>query len=65
MSMRDKIKSGKEILDEYFSTIDKIPGVDNEIAKTFLDLYRTGKFTNTNISNALATLRENNDTSEN
>jgi hypothetical protein len=55
--MKD-IKSGKQIVDEFFDNIQNIEGVDEKIASTLSKLYKDGKFTTTNISNALLDLRE-------
>lgn len=57
--MTDKIKSGQEILDDFFSQITTIEGVDKEIANVVLGLYQNGKLTNTNLSNELSKIREN------
>lgn len=54
----DDIKSGKEILDEFFDNIDEIPGVDGTIAAALKELYQDNKLTATNLSNALLKLRE-------
>ncbi len=51
------IKSGKEIMDDFFSQLDKIPGVDQEIAKLLVELYKTDSLTENNIINSLAELR--------
>ena len=56
--MTDQIKSGQEILDEFFSQIIDIEGVDQEVAKTIIKLYQEGKLTNINISNELSRIRE-------
>lgn len=56
--MTEQIKSGQEILDEFFSQIGSIEGVDQDVAQTVLRLYQEGKLTNTNLSNDLSTLRE-------
>jgi hypothetical protein len=56
--MTDQIKSGQEILDEFFSQIIDIEGVDQDVAKTVLRLYQEGKLTNINISNELSRIRE-------
>jgi hypothetical protein len=53
-----EIKSGKEILDEFFDNVEKIPGVDSTIAAALKKLYQDNKLTNTNLSNALLKLRE-------
>lgn len=56
--MTDKIKSGQEILDDFFSQVTDINGVDQKIANIVLRLYQNGKLTNTNLSNELSNLRE-------
>ena len=56
--MTDQIKSGQEILDEFFSQVINIEGVDQEVAKTIMKLYQEGKLTNINISNELSRIRE-------
>ncbi len=56
--MTDQIKSGQEILDEFFSQIIDIEGVDQDVAKTIIKLYQEGKLTNINISNELSRIRE-------
>jgi hypothetical protein len=56
--MTDKIKSGQEILDDFFSQITSIDGVDQEVANNVLRLYQEGKLTNTNLSNELSKIRE-------
>jgi len=56
--MTEQIKSGQEILDEFFSQIIDIEGVDQDVAKTIIKLYQEGKLTNTNITNELQRLRE-------
>lgn len=59
--MKRKIKSGKEILDDFFNNIDKIEGVDVEIAKSLATLYSTGKLTDVQMKNDLQKLRDKND----
>jgi hypothetical protein len=56
--MTDQIKSGQEILEEFFSQITDIEGVDQEVVKTIIKLYQEGKLTNINISNELSRIRE-------
>jgi hypothetical protein len=56
--MTEQIKSGQEILDEFFSQIIDIEGVDQDVAKTVVRLYQEGKLTNINISNELSRIRE-------
>jgi hypothetical protein len=54
----DEIKSGKEILDEFFENVGDIPEVDKTIAAVLKELYREEKLTQTNLSNALFKMRE-------
>lgn len=54
----DEIKSGKEILDDFFNTVDEIPGVDKEITAVLKELYNEDKLSHKNLSNALFELRE-------
>lgn len=56
--MTDKIKSGQEILDDFFSKITNIEGLDKQVTNIVLRLYKDGKLTNTNLSNELSNLRE-------
>ena len=56
--MSDEIKSGKQILDEFFIDIDNMSDVDANVVYTIIDLYKTEKFSDKNLSNALLDLRE-------
>lgn len=56
--MNTKIKSGEEILDEFFSGLLDIEGLDEDTVKCIVDLYDDGKLTDRNISNGLAELRK-------
>ena len=56
--MTSHVKSGNEILDEFFSELSELPDVDKEIADTLLDLYRKGTLTHRRLANALQELRE-------
>lgn len=52
----NEIKSGEEILKEFFENIDTISNVNKKLAKKLMDLYNDGKFTDTNIKNMLDNL---------
>ena len=52
------IKSGKEILDDFFKEIEQIPKINQNLAVVLKNLYKDNKFTNTNISNTLSDLRK-------
>ena len=58
--MADKVKSGKEILDDFFNEIEKIENVDVDIAKMLSELYQNDKLTDTNVINELQKLRDGN-----
>jgi hypothetical protein len=58
--MSDQVKSGKEILDDFFKEIAIIPNVDKDIAQSLAALYEQGKLTDTNVKNELQKLREQN-----
>ena len=51
--MMVEIKSGKEVIDEFFQDIEKIDGVDKKTVTMLASLYREGKLTNTNIENEM------------
>ena len=56
--MDNKVKSGKEILDDFFNNISKIKNVDKGLAESLSSLYQQGKLTDTNVKNELSKLRD-------
>lgn len=56
--MAEKVKSGKEILDDFFSGIEEIENVDTDIAKLLSELYQNDRLTDTNVKNELQKLRD-------
>jgi len=54
--MENKVKSGKEILDDFFENIENIPNLDKDIAKMLANLYSQNKLTDTNVKNELPNL---------
>jgi len=56
--MDNKVKSGKEILDDFFTNISKIKNVDKGLAESLSNLYNQGKLSDTNVKNELSNLRE-------
>lgn len=54
--MENKVKSGKEILDDFFKNIENIPNVDRGIARMLTNLYDQNKLTDTNVKNELPNL---------
>jgi hypothetical protein len=55
-----KVKSGKEILDDFFKEISSIENVDKTIAQSLAELYSTGKLTDKNVVNMLQKIRTDN-----
>ena len=56
--MTDQIRSGQEVLEEFFTEIASIEDVDQDVANIVINLYREGKLTDTNLSNELARIRQ-------
>jgi hypothetical protein len=54
----NKVKSGKEIADDFFKTIETIEGVDVTIAGCLAELYAQGKLSDKNIINKLQEIRQ-------
>lgn len=54
--MDKEIKSGKEVIDEFFSEIYNIENVDEKTVEALVSLYSEGKLTDKNIQNALEEL---------
>lgn len=55
--MGSEVKSGQEILDDFFNTIESIEGVDPKISKKIAELYKEGTLTEAKIKNELQLLR--------
>lgn len=55
--MSSEVKSGQEILDDFFETIVSIEGVDSKISKMISELYKEGTLTEARIKNELQQLR--------
>lgn len=65
LTMSDGIKTGKEVIDEFFAESMNIKGVDEKIVAKLTSLYNEGKLTDTNIQNAIGQLlQEELDTTE-
>lgn len=56
-----KVKSGKEILDDFFKGISSIENVDKTIAESLAELYNNDKLTDKNLINELQRIRTEND----
>ncbi len=59
--MTETVKSGKEILDEFFAGIESIDNVDPKIASVIKQLYVDNKLTDANVKNELQRLRTDNE----
>jgi len=58
--MDKKVKSGKEILNEFFANISSLEKVDKELAESLASLYHQGKLTDTNVKNEIQKIRDKN-----
>ena len=56
--MSSNIKSGKQILDDFFGSIEQLDRVDKNIAEILTRLYEQGRLTDINLKNELQTLRD-------
>lgn len=56
--MNDEIKSGKDVIDEFFSEILNVEGVDQKTVEKLVELYSEGKLTDSKIQNALEELKQ-------
>lgn len=56
----NKVKSGKEILDDFFQEISSIKNVDKTIAESLSELYTSSKLTDKNVINELQKIRNDN-----
>ena len=56
--MNDEIKSGKDVIDEFFSGILNVEGVDPKTGEKLVELYKENKLTDSNIQNALEELKQ-------
>lgn len=55
--MSDKIKSGREVIDEFFAEIQNVEGVNEKTVNKLVELYSNGKLTDSSIQNALEELK--------
>lgn len=56
--MSDKIKSGKDVINEFFAEILNVEGVDQKTVEKLVELYKENKLTDNNIQNALEELKQ-------
>ena len=55
--MEKKLKSGKEILDEFFSEISNLENTNTQITAMLIDLHNSNKLSEKNIINGLAEVK--------
>ena len=51
--MDDKIKSGKDVIDDFFAEICNIPNADKKTIDALVELYSQGKLSDKNVQNTL------------
>lgn len=51
--MDKKIKSGKDVIDDFFAEIYNIPNIDISTVDVLIELYSQGKLTDKNVQNAM------------
>jgi len=56
--MDNQIKSGKDVIDEFFAEILNVEGADESTVNKLIELYSDNKFTDSNIQNALEELKQ-------
>ena len=56
--MEDKIRSGKEVIDDFFAEILNVEGTDEKTVEKLIELYSENKLTDSNIQNALEELKQ-------
>lgn len=55
------IKSGKQILDEFFNDLPRLTSVSPELIRELSDLYQNNKFTDSQVKQTLQLLRSKNE----
>lgn len=63
-NMENNIKSGTEILDEFFHNLGELKNVDPKIAELLKDLYLEGALTESRVKNGLEVLRNDNNSDD-
>ena len=56
--MSDNLKSGHELIGEFFSAISILETPDKELVKTIIELYKENKLSNINLTNELDRLKD-------
>ncbi|MBI1326211.1 MAG: hypothetical protein GC136_01045 [Alphaproteobacteria bacterium] len=60
--MKQEIKSGKEVLDTFMTSLKENEDLDTQTVNAVTDLYENNKLTKTNLINALSDLRDKHET---
>ena len=55
-TMDNKIKSGKDVIDDFFAEIYNIPNADKKTVDALVELYSIGKLSDKNLQNTLDTI---------
>lgn len=63
--MTKNLQSSREILDSFFGDLSSREGLHKPTVNALVDLYDQKKFTKTNVTNALAAAREDQESDEN
>jgi hypothetical protein len=58
-TMDNKIKSGKDVIDDFFAEIYNIPNADKNTIDALVNLYSQGKLSDKNVQNTLDELVQN------
>jgi hypothetical protein len=56
--MDNTIKSGKDVIDDFFAEILNVPNADEKTVHKLVELYGLGKFTERHITNAMDELTQ-------
>lgn len=56
--MTPKLKTGKEIISDFFAKLGERPDLDKKLVNAFQKLFTDGKLSSTHVSNALLAHRE-------
>ena len=51
--MDNKIKSGKDVIDDFFAEIYDVPNTDKKTIDILIELYSQGKISDKNLQNAM------------
>lgn len=52
-TMDNKIKSGKDVIDDFFAEIYNIPNTDRKTVDVLIEIFSQGKLSDKNVQNAM------------